>query len=340
MDTSSFINLDAAQVEARLGSLDVLSAMRSLFADLGRGKASQPPQALALFPDDAGDFITYSGVLAGEKVFGLKVSPYLVQVGGAPVITAYTLLMSMETGKPLLLCDSKALTKERTAATTALALDLLAPAGAGTLVVVGSGPIALAHLKYALPLRNWEAVRITSPNIAGKADALRPVLASLEAGAGLVTGAGKAGKTGMAGRIEIVPDLKQAVQGASVVMLCTSSGKPVLDLGLLSGPALVTSISTNAPMAHEIDPGALKSMDVYCDYRATTPDTAGEMLVARKGGWDPASVKGDLGELLSGKATRPGFGRHAFFRSVGLGLEDVQLALMIYREGLHEELRD
>ena len=336
MDTSTFINLDATQVEARLGSLDVLAAMRSLFTDLGRGKASQPPQSLSLFPDNAGDFITYSGVLAGEKVFGLKVSPYLVQTGGAPVITAYTLLMSMETGKPLMLCDSKALTKERTAATTALAVDLLAPAGGGTLVVVGSGPIALAHLKYGLPLRNWDAVRIISPNIATKADALRPVLAAMATG----TGRAETEKAGLAGRIEIVPDLKQAVQGATVVLLCTSSGKPVLDLDLLSGPALITSISTNAPMAHEIDPGTLGSMDVYCDYRATTPDTAGEMLVARKGGWDPAAIKGDLGELLNGKAARPDFDRHVFFRSVGLGLEDIQLALMIYREGLNEELRD
>lgn len=330
MDTSSFINLDAAQVEARLGSLDVLAAMRSLFTDLGRGKASQPPQSLALFPDDAGDFITYSGVLAGEKVFGLKVSPYLVKAGGAPVITAYTLLMSMESGKPLMLCDSKALTKERTAATTALAMDLLAPAGAGTLVVIGSGPIALAHLKYALPLRYWDAVRITSPNIAAKAEALKPVLASMAEGAGI---AASGGKTGLAGEIDIVPDLKQAVKGATVVLLCTSSGKPVLDLDLLSGPALVTSISTNAPMAHEIDPAALKGMDVYCDYRATTPDAAGEMLVARKGGWEPSSIRGDLGELINGKAAKPDFGRHVFFRSVGLGLEDVQLALMIHRAG-------
>ena len=321
MDTSTFVNLDAAQVQARLGSLDVLAAMRSMFTDLGRGKASQPPQCLALFPDDAGDFITYSGVLAGQKVFGLKVSPYLVKAGGAPVITAYTLLLSMESGKPLMLCDSKALTKERTAATTALAVDLLALKGAGTLVVLGSGPIALAHLKYALPLRNWQSVRITSPNIAAKAEALKPVLAGL------------AGMAGMDGRIEIVPDLKQAVKGAMVVLLCTSSGKPVMDLDLLSGPALVTSISTNAPMAHEIDPGALKSMDVYCDYRATTPDTAGEILVARKGGWDPSAIKGDLGELLNGKAALPDYSRHVFFRSVGLGLEDVQLALMIHRAG-------
>ncbi|MDX9959288.1 MAG: ornithine cyclodeaminase family protein [Spirochaetia bacterium] len=330
MDTSSFINLDAAQVEARLGSLDVLAAMRSMFTDLGRGKASQPPQAVALFPDDAGDFITYSGVLAGEKVFGLKVSPYLVKAGSAPVITAYTLLMSMESGKPLMLCDSKALTKERTAATTALAVDLLAPAGGGTLTVVGSGPIALAHLKYALPLRNWAAVRITSPNIAAKAETLKPVLASMAAGTGLAAGARM---TGNPGGIEIVPDQKQAVKGATVVLLCTSSGTPVLDLDLLSGPALVTSISTNAPMAHEIDPGALGSMDVYCDYRATTPDAAGEMLIARKGGWAPSSIKGDLGELLNDKAARPDFGRHVFFRSVGLGLEDVQLALMLYKAG-------
>lgn len=42
-------------------------------------------------------------------------------------------------------------------------------------------------------------------------------------------------------------------------------------------------------------------MDVYCDYRRTTPGSAGEMrLAAELHGWYPDSVLGDLPELAAG----------------------------------------
>ncbi len=44
-------------------------------------------------------------------------------------------------------------------------------------------------------------------------------------------------------------------------------------------------------------------MDVYCDYRHTTPGSAGEMLIAaEQHGWSPEAIRGDLAELLQ----RPG----------------------------------
>jgi L-arginine dehydrogenase len=310
--TNAPLFLDAAQVQAGLKDLDVLGAMRSLFQALGEGRAVQPPQALTLFPEGQGDFITYSGVLAGERVFGLKVSPYL-KTEGRPIVTAYTLLMSMETGRPVLLCDSFALTTQRTAATTALAVDLLARQDARRLSVIGSGPIALAHLKYVLPLRDWASIRITSLELPQNTEAIRPRLAALGSG------------------IEIAENLRHALEDTDVVMLCTSSGQPVLDPADLGKPALITSISTNAPKAHEVPPESLKDMDVYCDYRATTPSIAGEMVLAQEQGWSPRALRGDLGELVTGRAALPDYSRHCFFRSVGLGLEDVQLALAIHQ---------
>ncbi|MCY1308973.1 NAD(P)H-dependent anabolic L-arginine dehydrogenase DauB [compost metagenome] len=121
------------------------------------------------------------------------------------------------------------------------------------------------------------------------------------------------------------------VNDADVVMLCTSSAGPVLDPRSLTRPALVTSISTNAPRAHEVPPEALGEMDVYCDYRATTPGSAGEMLLAAEHhGWSRDSIRGDLPELLSGQAPRPAYQRTVFFRSIGLGLEDMALANALY----------
>jgi L-arginine dehydrogenase len=42
-------------------------------------------------------------------------------------------------------------------------------------------------------------------------------------------------------------------------------------------------------------------------------------------------VVADLAELVGGNAERPSYQRHAFFRSIGLGLEDVAIAYELFR---------
>ncbi|KQT50645.1 ornithine cyclodeaminase [Aureimonas sp. Leaf454] len=300
---------DDGSIEEMLGKIDMRSALERMFRALADGSATQPAQTLSLFPDNAGDFITYLGVLASEKVFGAKLSPY-IPGDGAALVTAWTLLMSMETGAPLLLCDSKRLTTERTAATSALAVDLLAREDATILTVVGTGAVGLAHLRHVESLRSWREVRLCSPSARSKVG-LPDTLAN---GTSVVT----------------FTDADEAALGADVVMLCTSSGSPVIDVARLQGDALVTSVSTNVANAHEVDPAALSGLDVYCDYRATTPASAGEMKLASAAGtWTSDRLLGDLPELLSGRATLPSRTRPAFFRSIGLGLEDIAAAVAV-----------
>lgn len=300
------IVLSEAEITALLPKVNIVAVLERMFRSLAAGNAVQPPQTLNLFPKAAGDFITYLGVLADEQVFGAKLSPYIPGDGKAQV-TAWTLLMSTQTGTPVLLCDSKKLTTERTAATSAIAVDTLAPSEASILTIVGSGPVALAHLRYAETIRNWTEVRIASPNIDGRADI--------------------PGTTANGIAVTKHCDANDAASGADVVLLCTSSGKPVIRAQSLKTAAVVTSISTNVANAHEIDPAALQHLDVYCDYRATTPASAGEMKIAAASGlWGPDALRGDLAELLSGKAMPPSRKRPAFFRSIGLGLEDIAAA--------------
>jgi L-arginine dehydrogenase len=54
-------------------------------------------------------------------------------------------------------------------------------------------------------------------------------------------------------------------------------------------------------------------------------------LAAELHGWSPQNVVADLPELVSGNANRPSYRRHAFFRSIGLGLEDVAIAYELFR---------
>ncbi|SCZ36562.1 MULTISPECIES: ornithine cyclodeaminase family protein [unclassified Pseudomonas] len=302
-----------AQARELLGQIDVPHILRKLFRDLAAGQAVQPPQQLVVFPQGAGDFINYLGVLAEDQVYGIKTSPYIVREQG-PLVTAWTLLMSMQTGQPLLLCDAAELTTARTAATTAVAVDALAPHNARRLVVIGSGPVARAHVQYVKGLRDWQAISLYSPGLKTKS---AQELASV---------------TDLDPRLHIADSLEAALHDADVVMLCTSSAKAVLDPQTLGKPALITSISTNAPQAHEVPPQSLNDMDVFCDYRQTTPGSAGEMLIAgEQHGWQASRIIGDLPELLSEQVARPDYQRHVFFRSIGLGLEDVALANALYR---------
>lgn len=304
--------VDEDEVRNALASLDVQGALTQMFRALGNERAVQPPQTLTLFPNNTGDFITYLGVMADANVFGAKLSPYIA-TGGRPIVTAWTALMSMETGKPLMWCDAGMLTVERTAGATALAVKHLARDEARNLALVGAGPVALAHLRHVLPLRRWESVRVFSPGLAHDPEK-RAAISAIDA------------------RATICETVGDGVRDADVVMLCTSSGVPVLPEGVLTRPALITSISTNAPNAHEIAPAWLPHMDVYCDYRRTTPASAGEMKLATQyHGWSAEAIAGDLPGLVSGKRERPGGSRHVFFRSIGLGLEDVAIAWALYR---------
>ncbi|WP_282358596.1 ornithine cyclodeaminase family protein [Pseudomonas sp. PS01303] len=303
--------IDQAQARELLARIDVPQILRKLFRDLANGKAVQPAQQLVEFPQGAGDFINYLGVLAEDGVYGVKTSPYIVREQGA-LVTAWTLLMSMKTGQPLLLCDAGELTTARTAATTAVAVDALAPLDAKHLAIIGSGKVAQAHLHYVKSLRDWQSISLYSPSLC--ADTQSQAL--LKA---------------ITPNLKITDSRETALVDADVIMLCTSSAGPVIDPAELSKPALITSISTNAPRAHEVPPQSLNDMQVFCDYRLTTPGSAGEMLIAsEQHGWSNDAIVGDLADLLSEKVQRPGYDRHVFFRSIGLGLEDIALANAVY----------
>ena len=194
--------LDSVQVAKLIGQIDVLSAMRRMFLALGQEKAVQPPQLRNPFPNGQGNFISYLGTLAEERVFGAKLSPYIPRPEGA-LVTAWTLMMSMEDGQPRLLCDSGQLTAERTAGTTALAVDLLAPAHVSKLAVVGTGRLGQAHVRHVASLREWGDIRLYAPNIGSLPESEQQALRDIDP------------------RVSLHTELTSAVDDADVIMLCT-----------------------------------------------------------------------------------------------------------------------
>ena len=307
--------MNEAEALEALDPAAVKDALRSAFAGLSTGATVQPAQTVTEFPEGRGDCIFYPGVLHDLDLVGVKMSPYIAarsQQGLSPV-TAYTLLLSASTGEPVLLVDSLALTTARTAATTALAVDLLAAPGASKLAVVGAGNVAMEHIRYVSSERSWSDVAVFSPSLTDSSSETHA--------------ARRQALTEIAPNASLAGSAAEAVADADVVLLCTSSGQPVIDMGDVADGALVTSISTNSANAHEIEPSALSTLDVYCDYRATSPVTAGEMVLAAEQGWNAQDIKADLNELIAGY--QPDTTRTRFFRSTGLGIEDLAIASLL-----------
>ncbi len=286
---------------------EILTTLRRAFTDVATGKATIPGQFVVDLPG-GGDVIQYPGILADGGLYAVKVSPYLPQPEGKAVVTAWTLLLDTVTGAPVALINAGALTTERTAATSALAADLLLPPTAQTAAVVGYGPVGRAHVRYLRALRPEIDVRVYARTPPAAVDPTVTLADSIDA----------------------------AVAGADLVMLCTSAAEAVLDPRRLPVGTVVTSISTNAPGAHEIPATAVPALDVYLDSR-TTLTVATELRLARVDGWDGTAVRGTLADLVAGTAPAPSGDRVVYFRSVGLGIEDAAVASAAYRAQLSGE---
>lgn len=279
----------------------VLVSLRKAFSDLANGTAVQPPSLSVDLPG-GGDVITYSAALGTAAAFGVKVSPYIPRDEGKGVVTAWTLVLDTATGEPRGLINAHALTAMRTGATTALAADALLGGDARAATIVGAGPVALQHARHLLVLRPDLAVTVVSRS--GRVD---PGWEELK-------------------NVQHTGNLPTSLPGRDLVALCTSAAGSVIDPRELAPGTLVTSVSTNATGAREIPVEAIPGLDIYVDARSSL-DVAAELIMARALGWDPNVVRGDLAELVTNRALSRRTDTITYFRSVGLGLEDVAVAV-------------
>lgn len=215
------------------------------------------------------------------------------------------------TGQPTAILDASAITAIRTAAVTALATRTLAREDAGTLAIVGAGVQAAAHIEALLPVREFDAVRVYAPT----ADHVRSVIANAPARADT--------------EISAAASAEEAVRGADVVVLVTSSREPVLRREWLAPGAHVNAVGASTPATRELDVETVAAAALFADSRESLRHEAGEYRLALEQGAISGEehVRAELGEVLAGlQPGRAGDGELTLFRSLGLAVEDLAAA--------------
>lgn len=247
------------------------------------------------------------GAMPGLARFGVKVVSLTADAEsfGLPSHQGLMLLFDSGTGQPLAALDCHALTRLRTAAASAVATRALARPDAKVLAIIGPGDLASPHLDAISAIRPIERVRVW-----GRSKARAEAFAQ--------------------GRrdVTVVDNVEQVVKGADIICMLTSSSEPLLEGAWLEPGQHLNLVGASLRSSREADNETVRRGHFIADSRTHALSQAGELLHAiEQRVVDQSHVKGEIGEVLSGKAPgRSSEDQITIYKSLGHAAQDIALA--------------
>lgn len=290
---------------------DAIAVLEELFATWGDLATVNLPRQRAPL---AGGAFNLMGAAYGKKgVFGLKA--YFGGRGGA----RYHVLLYAADGSGLMaMIEADALGALRTGAASGLATRLLARPDAKTLGVIGSGKQARTQAAAVCAVRGIARARVFSPSPEHRLSFAFSIADEL----GVET--------------EPVDTAEECVAGADIVVTITKASEPVCRAEWLADGVHINAAGANAANRRELDPATvLRAAVRTTDHRAQAQVEAGEfrdLVSAGKLFWNDIS---ELGDLVTGKARgRSSPSDITLFKSLGIALEDIAFAELIFRRAI------
>jgi alanine dehydrogenase len=259
-----------------------------------------------------GAFNLMGAAWGASEIFGLKA--YYGAAGGR----FHVLLYSARDGALRAMIEADHLGRIRTGAASGLATKLLANPQARTLGVIGAGRQALTQVAAVCAVREIEAVHVFCRNRIDRDAFAHQVEKTLRVAAAPA------------------PSAEAAVADAEIIVTITTSAEPVLRANWLKSGVHVNAAGANAAARRELDgETVLRSTVRATDHLAQAQLEAGEyrdLVAAGRLGWQDIV---ELGDILSAKVPgRRGPADITLYKSLGIALEDVALADLIWRRAV------
>lgn len=297
--------LSEQDVRAVLSPIELIDAMERALEDLSAGRVAQPVRT-AIETGDRSFFAVMPALYRAGGAMGAKLVTIVPQNAerGMHTHQASILLFDPETGEFLAVIDGRYITEVRTAAASAVSVRHLARADASALAILGSGVQAASHVEALRAERPFRTVRVWGPTRAH-----RERFASAHEG------------------VVAAESAREAVDGAEVVVVATSSVTPAIESGWVKDGAHVIAIGACRPSQREVDPALVRRAALFVDSRAAALQESGDVIP-----FGAEHIRAELGEVVAG--TRPGRtsdGEVTLFKSLGQAVEDVAAAALAYR---------
>jgi ornithine cyclodeaminase/alanine dehydrogenase-like protein (mu-crystallin family) len=308
--TAAPIYLTEADVGRLVTVKDAIGVLEELFATWGQGATANLPRQRARLP--GGSFNLMGAAYGAKGVHGLKA--YAGLKGGQ----FHTLLYSSHDGRLKAMIEADLFGQIRTGAASGLATRLLARADARTLGVIGTGRQSRTQVVAVCAVRPIKRVNVFARTPEHRESYAR----AMEKELGL--------------EVVPVPTGEACVAEADVVVTITKSAEPVCRAAWLAPGAHVNAAGANSGDRRELDgETVLRSAVKVTDHVEQAKVEAGEfrdLVAAGKLAWSDIR---ELGELVTGKVTgRTSPSELTLFKSLGIALEDVAFAELVYQRAL------
>jgi len=314
--------LTEKDVKSVLTMDDLIETMASALGRFSKRQVEQPVRTVIPVDGDAALFANMPAFVRGDgsdakAALGAK----LVTVFGANAARglhthlASIVLLDHETGALQALLDGRYITEARTAAVSAVSSRLLARPTAASLAIIGSGVQARSHLEALSRVHRLRTVTVWSPNKPRRDQFVAEANDS---------------------RLKAVDHAGEAVVGADVIVLVTSSPTPVLESGWVKPGAHVISVGACRPTQREMDPELTARARLFVDSRDAALVESGDVVLGiREGRFGPDHIAGELGDLVNGAVEgRRSNTEITIFKSLGMAVEDVTAADLAYRRAV------
>ena len=316
----SFRLLTEAEVVSLLSMDNLLDAMEDALRRFSVGEVVQPVRTVVPVSATEAVFLLMPALVRNPDVLGAKLVTLFA--GNAafdlPTHLATILLLSPETGALIGIMDGRYITEVRTAAVSAISASRLARDESAVMAIIGSGVQARSHLQALDRVFELEAVRIWSPTPDHQAMFLEEMAPATTA------------------RLVGTDSAEQAVHGADIIVLATSASTPVVQDEWVKDGAHVISVGACRPNQREMDPTLVQRGRLFVDSRAAALVESGDIVLGiQEQHFDRSHILGELGEVVAGRVQGRQSPRDVtIFKSLGLAVEDVVAADLVYRRAM------
>ena len=308
--------LSRADLEGLLTTVEVIRAVEEIHLDLGLGLMAQPAP-VALASDDSDTVFLPMAALSDR--LGLAVVKLMSDIPGnrergLPPQRSTLLVSSTRTGECLAVLDGAVVTRQRTAAASAVATAHLARPDCRTLGLVGAGALAVEHVRALVEVRAFESVVVWTRS---EQTLLAFALACEQLGIDLPVARAESPHA--------------VVARADVVCTLTPSRTPVVEgRWFMPGQHVNAVGAPPRPTYREIDAEGIGRSRLFVDSAATSLAKSGEILLAIADGVLPADpVLRELGAVVAQRDPgRVDPDDITLFNSVGIGAQDLAIAAL------------
>lgn len=328
--------LQRSDVEQVCTHIDSISVMRDVFALHGLGQTILPDEAYLSWTNSRGETVrslNMPAALGGGTVYaGTKIINSNIHnpSRGLPRASGVTLLYDADTTRILCIMEAAYLSALRTASVSALSIDLVKGHDITTLVIIGVGVLAQAHLQLLIKhLPHLETVYVYDIDSERIAHLQQVAESLIEAASAHVT-------------LQVAATAREAICAAQVIIPTTTTTTGYIESDWLQPGSILVNVSLDDPLPEVVFQADTVIVDDWNLVRADSRRLLGRMYregqICGPDEMPPAnslrvrSIDAQLGELVLGtKVGRKTLNDRILVNPFGLAIEDVALAAQVYQ---------